>query len=292
MQNRKPFKKFSDRQEENTERRNPRPFVARATGGRPHPGKPGEKTSWNPIAKGYSEYLEGGDTVQRTIVFPGAKRLLEAVKGERVIDIACGEGSFAALIAKDGVLVNGIDIASDLVRRAQEKKIRGAQFQTANAKEFARYFRDVKFDGAVCILALQNIDNLNAVVQEATRVLKPGGRFVFVLNHPSFRIPRQTSWVFDEKRKLMQRSIDAYLSPNEIPIVANPSRGQRSSITYSYHRPLQDYITTLAKHGFAVDGMEEWSSDKESTSGPRAKAENRSRAEIPLFMAIRARKLS
>lgn len=253
---------------------------------------PREKTSWNPIAKGYSEYLEGGDTVQKQIVFPGVKKMLGAKKGEKILDIACGEGSFAEIIAKDGVQVTGFDIASDLVRRASAKKIRGAQFQTANAKEFARYFRDVQFDGAVCILALQNIDDLEAVIRDAARVLKKDGRWVFVLNHPSFRIPRQTSWEFDEKRKLMQRKIDAYLSPNEIPIVANPSRGQRSAVTYSYHKPLQDYVQLLAKYGFAIDGMEEWASRKESVSGPRAKAENRSRAEIPLFMAIRARKLA
>ena len=41
-------------------------------------------------------------------------------------------------------------------------------------------------------------------------------------------------------------------------------------MTYSYHHPLSDYITWLAKYGIAVIGMEEWCSDKKS-EGARAK---------------------
>jgi hypothetical protein len=39
-----------------------------------------------------------------------------------------------------------------------------------------------------------------------------------------------------------------------------------------------------------VDAMEEWPSHKQSTSGPRAAAENVARREIPMFLAIRALK--
>ena len=41
--------------------------------------------------------------------------------------------------------------------------------------------------------------------------------------------------------------------------------------------------------GFYVDAMEEWVSNKKSLPGKRAKAENRSKKEIPLFLALRAR---
>jgi hypothetical protein len=40
-----------------------------------------------------------------------------------------------------------------------------------------------------------------------------------------------------------------------------------------------------------MDAMEEWSSHKKSTSGPKAGAENMAREEIPLFLAIRGRKV-
>ncbi len=90
---------------------------------------------------------------------------------------------------------------------------------------------------------------------------------------------------------MQYRRVDGYLIQNEIPILAHPGKGDRSERTFSYHHPLQDYVSALASAGFVIDGLEEWTSDRRSESGERARTENRSRNEIPLFMAIRARVL-
>ena len=74
----------------------------------------------------------------------------------------------------------------------------------------------------------------------------------------------------------------------QIPINMNP--GDRNSpITMSYHHPLSDISKMIKDAGFVIDLIEEWTSDKES-EGRVAKMENRSRSEIPLFMAIVAKK--
>ena len=80
------------------------------------------------------------------------------------------------------------------------------------------------------------------------------------------------------------------MSPMEIPINMNPS-DRSSPITMSYHYPLSDYSKMLKDAGFVIDLIEEWTSDKES-EGRVARMENRSRAEIPLFIAIRAIKIN
>ena len=250
-----------------------------------------EKTSWEPVAKWYGQHMKEEDTFQSEVIFPGALRLLAPKRGGKYLDIACGEGSFVRAVANAGGEVTGFDLSSSLIKQAEGKNIRGASFRVANAKDFARYFDAGAFDGASCNLALQNISELSAVLADAGKVLKPGGSFVMVINHPMFRIPRQTGWGFDEGRGLLYRRVDSYLSPNEIPIVANPGQGHKSAVTYSFHRPLETYIKELAKAGFAVDAIEEWISHRESNSGPRAKAENRARNEIPMFMAIRAKKM-
>jgi len=251
-------------------------------------GAKGVKGSWEPVAKWYGKHLKEEDTFQAEVIFPGSLRLLFPVKGKSYIDIACGEGSFARAVANTGATVLGFDIASSLIKQAEAKKIKGATFRVANATDFARYYDTASFDGASCNLAVQNIDDFSAVFRDAGKVLKPGAPFVIVLNHPMFRIPRQTGWGWDEKRGLQYRRVDAYLTPNEIPIVANPGEGTRSKVTYSYHRPLEAYMKELAKAGFMVDAIEEWISHRNSDSGPKAKAENRSRQEIPMFMALRA----
>jgi len=67
--------------------------------------------------------------------------------------------------------------------------------------------------------------------------------------------------------------------------------GGKAITTITFHRPLQSYIRLLAEAGFAIDALEEWPAVRTSNAGPRAMEENRSRAEIPLFAALRARKM-
>lgn len=256
--------------------------------GNGRPPVKGAKGSWEPVAKWYGKHLQEEDTFQSEVIFPRALHLLDPKKGKSYIDIACGEGSFVRAIAKTGAKVTGFDIASSLVKLAEQKKTPGATYRVANATDFARYYDAASFDGASCNLALQNIEDFAAVLNDAGKVLKPGSPFVMVLNHPMFRIPRQSGWGWDDKRNLQYRRVDSYMSKNEIPIFANPGQGSRSQVTYSYHRPFEAYVKALANAGFMIDALEEWTSHHTSTSGPRAKAENRSRQEIPMFMAIRA----
>jgi hypothetical protein len=50
-------------------------------------------------------------------------------------------------------------------------------------------------------------------------------------------------------------------------------------------------VKSLRNAGLLIDAIEEWASHKQSTSGPRAAAENVARKEIPMFMAMRAVKV-
>ena len=90
----------------------------------------------------------------------------------------------------------------------------------------------------------------------------------------------------------MYRRIDAYLTPMAVPMKA---LGDRIP-TRSYHRPLSSYVNGLAAFSFAVDAMRELPdippdlrpSRRRAESRPRA--ESRADAEIPLFLALRARR--
>jgi hypothetical protein len=84
------------------------------------------------------------------------------------------------------------------------------------------------------------------------------------------------------------RRIDHYTSELQIPILT-PPMAQSKIYTQTWHRPLEKYVQALTGAGLVIDGLEEWISNKESRPGKRAKAENRARREIPLFLAIRAR---
>ena len=134
------------------------------------------------------------------------------------------------------------------------------------------------------ILSLQNINNPVAVLANTSAVLAPKGKLIIVLNHPCFRIPRQTSWGIDSAKKLQYRRIDRYFSPLRIPIDVHPGKPSHK-VVWDYHYSLSDYFQFLHQSGFTIELLEEWMSDKQSV-GPTAKMENFARKEFPLFLTI------
>lgn len=250
-------------------------------------------TSWGKVSAWYDEYLAGEDTVQAQVILPNLLRIVSSKKDQKILDLACGQGFFAREFAKAGASVVGADISPELIEAAK-KQGGGVAYHVAPATKLT-FAKEDEFDAVVCVLALQNIEDLGAVVEEVRRVLKPEGKLVMVINHPAFRVLKRSGWGWDEEAGVQYRRIDGYLSGAKILVDMHPGRvpvgGQGSKVqTISYHRSLQDFFKALTNTGFAVTRLEEWISHKESEKGPRQKAENAVRKEIPLFMMLEARK--
>lgn len=249
-----------------------------------------KKTSWGHVSGWYDKLIERGeDTYQRKVILPNLLRLMDIKKGETVLDLACGQGFFSREIAKEGASVIGVDISGELIKLARERVSLGIRFEISPADNLP-FIQNNSVDTIVVVLAIQNIENIDGVFRECNRVLKQGGRFFIVMNHPVFRIPKESSWGWDEKLKMQYRRVNKYLSEVNAKIVMNP--GARSSVhTVSFHRPLQLYFKKFSKNGFAVTRLEEWISHRKSEKGPRADAEDRARKEIPLFLCLELKKL-
>lgn len=225
-----------------------------------------------------------GHFFHQTVVIPNSIRLLQIEKTSRVLDVACGQGVLARNI--DGeVKYLGVDKATDLIVEAK-KRDRNGNHKYIVADATKPLMINEKFDRASIILALQNIKEPNLAIKNIANKLESGGKFLVVLNHPAFRIPRQSSWEEDKGNKLQYRRVNRYMSPLEIPINAHPGK-TNSPVTWSYHHPLEDYTKYLHEAGFLIEVIEEWTSDKQSM-GKKAKQENRAREEFPMFMAILA----
>jgi len=255
-----------------------------------------KNTSWSPVAKWYAGLVgDSGHYFHEHVILPSLKLLLDPKGGESVLDVGCGQGVYARTLAHN-VDYTGIDSSKELI--AEAKKLTLPAQAGKNLKQ-VYYVADATkglpvpegtFDHAVCILAIQNMKDGASVISGIGSSLKDGGDVVIVMNHPSFRIPRQSSWGKDEAQKLEYRRVNRYLSPLEIPINAHPGLSD-SAMTWTYHQPLEYYIKALKSAGLLISDIEEWTSDKVSV-GKSAKGENRARAEFPLFLAIRAVKLS
>jgi ubiquinone/menaquinone biosynthesis C-methylase UbiE len=251
-------------------------------------------TSWGKVAGWYDEMLENKDgTYQKEVILPNLMRLVNPQKGEKIIDIACGQGFFSRALQEVGAEVTGADIAKELIGLAKIHSSQSIKFEVAPADALA-FAKDATFDKALIVLALQNIENLQGALREAYRVLKPGGTFYIVLNHPAFRIPKSSSWNWDHETHRQYRRIDSYMSDARERIEMNPGaqKAGEKRFTISFHRPLQLYFKMLNKAGFLMGRVEEWVSHKKSNAGPRQAEEDRIRKEIPMFLFIEAKKLS
>lgn len=246
-------------------------------------------TSWQPISSWYTKSVgESGNYYHQHVVIPAALKLLNLHAGDSLLDLACGQGVLERQIP-ESVQYVGLDIAPSLVTFAAEHtQNKDHRFMEADITRPLPLQKN-DFTHASLILALQNIEKPELALKNATLHLQKNGAFVIIMNHPCFRIPRQSSWGIDERNKTQYRRIDRYLSPMKIPITAAPSRGQRSQVTWSFHYPLSIYSQFLHDAGCVIERMEELGSDKVSV-GKAASMENRSRAEFPLFLAILARK--
>jgi ubiquinone/menaquinone biosynthesis C-methylase UbiE len=249
-------------------------------------------TSWETVGGWYNEIVgHEGHYYHQKLIFPGILRLLDIKpqSSSSLLDLACGQGVLAKQLPSS-MTYTGIDLSATLIKAAK---------QNSTAKNHEFLLGDVSkplplqkkdFSMATIVLALQNIEHGERVIQNAMKHLAPQGKLLLILNHPSFRIPRQSSWGVDEQKKIQYRRVDRYFSEMKIPIQMHPGKGIASPETWSFHHPLSAYSQWLCDAGFHMIKIEEWCSDKQST-GKCAKMENRSREEIPLFMAILAIKM-
>lgn len=278
---------------------------------------PAAPDSWDAVAGWYDQLLDerGSDHYER-VILPGVLRLLEPSPGERVVDVACGQGVLGRRLAAAGVAGVGIDASPELIERAAAAGAPGWTYATGDARAMEGVGAPGEFDHGVCVMALMNIEPIGPVLAGAARLIRAGGRFVAVILHPAFRSPGRTGWGWDAPapgpsrgmpfpgrvgaRHSHQkpaaggprqfRRVEAYLSEDRREIVMNPgaaANGATPVTTVTYHRPIGAYVRAFAAAGLLVDALEEWASARRSEPGPRASEENRLRAEIPMFLAIR-----
>ena len=263
--------------------------------------RPAGDAGWDEVSEWYGDYQTSGRSDHfAEVIVPGTVGLLAPKPGERVLDIACGEGRLADAITNLGASVTGVDASPALIDLATKRKLAGSRFAVGDARKLGELPQDLRaepYDAATCVMALMNINPISDVLEGASKLLKPGGRFVAVILHPAFRSPARSSWGWEGERASKQkqyRRVDAYLSAAAEPIIMNPGEvasGGKPVQTLTHHRPLEHYVKAFGAAGLMIDDLEEWPSRRRSEPGPRADEENRARREIPMFLCIRAVKV-
>ena len=239
------------------------------------------QASYDDIAEWYDHFLQERP-VYLEVILPNLLELVEKFRGENICDLACGQGWVARELARRGAQVTGIDLAPQLLTLAQryeEQEPLGILYLQGDAQR-AEPLSDSSFTGCVCVMALINIPDLQAVFQTVRRILKPGGWFVFAITHPCFETPHAQWTTLPHPEHTIARIVTGYFD-ERYWVSTNPN-GVRGRVG-DYHRTLSTYLNALSGAGFALERAIE---PRPSAGQTELVPGNQ---EIPTLLLIRAR---
>lgn len=156
---------------------------------------------YNHFAGIYDELTENVSYSERAEYISGFFHKYSVKRGAKILDLACGTGSFTAEFSRLGYDVTGADISCEMLSFAENKCSGNASFVCADMRDFA-FFEP--FDACVCCLdSINHLDSINDVAKTFKCVynsLRPGGIFVFDVNtlYKHENVLGDNTFVFDE----------------------------------------------------------------------------------------------
>ncbi len=225
-------------------------------------------------------FTEGADAEYEEQILPLAAAELAGARN--ILDIGCGDGQISRLAIRGGAQrVIGIDPTwNQLV--AAKQRAGGADYAKAGAG--ALPFPDDSFDAVVACLVFEHIREVDDAIAEVARVLQPGGRFCFFLNHPLLQTPN-SGWIDDQVLDPPEQywRIGPYLIEDE-----TIEEVEKDVFIPFIHRPLSRYLNALASNGLLLQRMDE----PAPPAGFLARAEEYvAAATIPRLLYLRTRKV-
>jgi ubiquinone/menaquinone biosynthesis C-methylase UbiE len=133
-----------------------------------------EHETWSRCADSYLDTFAG--LTRETI--PMLLDAAQISRGLHVLEIGSGPGHVAHALAETGAIITGVDFSAKMVAVARHQ-YPGIMFKEANAEHLS--FAGSSFDAVVSNFVVHHLARPTVVFQEVFRVLKPGGRFAFVV---------------------------------------------------------------------------------------------------------------
>jgi SAM-dependent methyltransferase len=231
------------------------------------------REAWDAQADEWARFVRtpGHDLTNEAFNLP---RLLDLLPppGRRTLDLGCGEGRVGRALIPLGHRLVAVDSSPGMVALAAETQ------EALVADATALPFEDGAFDLVVAFMSLMDMDDPDAALAEAARVLEPGGRLCFCVTHPF-----QTAGRFEDRRPDSPFVISgSYLEERRIEDV-----WERDGIRFRFafvHRSLEAWFRALEASGLLVEALREHPLPREvwpDEAGARW-------TRLPLFVHVRA----
>jgi len=241
---------------------------------------------WNSWSETFQE-IYGGEQAEAAVAVafgPGVPDgddlgLLGEHGGTRAIVLGCGGAQFGLALAKRGAEVTGVDISDEQLAYARELAAEeGEEIDLVETSVTDMpMIDDESHDLAFSAFAFQWVDDLQACFEEAHRVLTPGGRLVFSVDHPMYRcLDPETgelavSYFDGSPRREYSEELDA-----EMVI---------------YRRTVSDIVTALLAAGFTLEELREPGyADPEEYDSEFGSFKPERMARVPPTLVVAARK--
>ncbi|GAB0102909.1 class I SAM-dependent methyltransferase [Nocardia sp. JMUB6875] len=174
----------------------------------------------------------------------GDWHLLGDIEGKRILEIGCGSAPCSRWLASHGAHPVGLDISRSMLDRGRAAMAAGGPsvpLVQAGAEELP--FADESFDLACSAFgAVPFVADSGQVMREVRRVLKPGGRWVFSVNHPM-------RWIFpDDPGPEGLRATIPYF--DRTPYVEMDSEGEPTYV--EHHRTVGDRVREIVAAGLTL----------------------------------------
>jgi SAM-dependent methyltransferase len=171
-------------------------------------------------------------------------RALAPVADLDVVELGCGTAYVSAWLARRGARPVGIDLSENQLATARAMQAEhGLDFPLIHASAEAVPLPDGGFDLAVSEYGASLWCDPDAWIAEAARLLRPGGRLVFLTNSLMAALCTPDTGTATDRLVRDQRGLRAVTYPDDDGV--------------EFHLAHGEWIATLARHGFAVDALHE-----------------------------------
>lgn len=255
------------------------------------------RAAWNANAAFWDERMgsDGNDFVNK-LIWPATERLLGLRPGQRVLDIACGNGIYANRLAALGAHVVAFDFAEAMIERARKRTTEHAERITYHVLDATHESEllalgEGQFDAALALMALMDMADIESLLQTLPRLLRPGGCFVFSVTHPCFNSTNvsHVAEMSDQAGKIVTSyavKVFGYITPTIARGAA--ISGQPEPQLY-FERPLSVLLGACFKAGFVLDALEEPAFPPDHPAGRNPLSWNGNYSEIPPVLIARLR---
>lgn len=251
--------------------------------------------AWDTNAAFWDERMGEGNGFFDVLLWPAVEKLLKPEPGERLLDIACGNGVTSRRLAKEKVSVTAFDGSRAMIALASARGgPSNIDYRVIDATDYEALMSlgTGAFDAALCNMALMDMANIDPLMNALVVLLKPGGRFVFSVTHPCFNNPATVQIGEAEDRKgalVTTYSVKTARYQTPFMQVGLAMHGQPVPHPY-FHRPLSLLLAPALAAGLMLDGLEERAFPPEDAGGATPLAWNGRFSEIPPALVARLRR--